>query len=574
MAKQLNDPASYLASLFEAGQDLMQKFTLEGGKSAAPGADPAAAFMAASKHFAEQQQNYLKQMNDFWSSMLGSTTPAENAIPSVAQAEDRRFTGGAWGEDPRFDMIRRTYLAYSGFLQDSVESAPVDDKAKDQLRFAVRQYADAMSPANFFATNPEAIQVAMETGGQSLTEGMGLFFQDLAKGRISMTDETVFEVGKNLAVTEGAVIFENELIQVIQYAPRTGQVSERPLVIIPPCINKYYILDLQPENSFVRYAVDQGHTVFLLSWRNATAEIDRLTWDDYLQKGVMQTIDVALDISGADKVNTLGFCVGGTLLAAALAVQAAQDVDKVASVTLLTTMLDFTDTGEIGMLVSKESVAAREAAIGRGGLLQGKELAFVFSSLRANDLIWQYVVNNYLKGKAPPAFDLLYWNSDGTNLPGPMFCWYVRNTYLENNLKAPGKTVQCGVPVDLSKISVPAYLYASREDHIVPWHTAYASNQALGGEATFVLGASGHIAGVINPASKNKRNYWADGVVGENAEEWLSTAQSKPGSWWPHWSAWLAIHAGPVVPARSALGNNHYQAIEPAPGRYVKAKAD
>jgi polyhydroxyalkanoate synthase len=387
-----------------------------------------------------------------------------------------------------------------------------------------------------------------------------------------MTDERVFEVGENLAVTEGAVVFENELIQVIQYAPRTLDVFERPLLIVPPCINKYYILDLQPDNSLVRYALDQGQTVFLISWRNATKDIDHLSWDDFLQKGVMQAIDVALDISQADKVNTLGFCVGGTLLASALAVQTANGIDKVASATLLTTMLDFTDTGEIGTLVSEEGVAAREMMIGRGGLLQGKELAFVFSSLRANDLIWPYVVNNYLKGKTPAAFDLLYWNSDGTNLPGPMFCWYLRNTYLENNLRTPGKTVQCGVPVDLSAVTVPTYLYASREDHIVPWQTAYASRQLLGGETTFVLGASRHIAGVINPVSKNKRNYWADGVADENAEAWLSTAQSKPGSWWPHWSTWLTTQAGPKVPARSVLGNPRYRAIEPAPGRYVKTK--
>lgn len=571
MTEQRNDPARNLASVFEASQELMQKFILGAlGKPAAPAVDPAAAFTAASKHFAEQQQASLRQMSSLWSAALGAATATQEGAP----AEDRRFAADAWREDPRFDMVRRAYLAYSGFLRDSVESAPVDGKVKDQLHFAVRQFADAMSPANFLATNPEAMQMALDSGGQSLTEGMGLFFQDLAKGRISMTDELVFEVGENLAVTEGAVIFENELIQVIQYAPRTGEVCERPLLVVPPCINKYYVLDLQPENSFIRYALDQGQTVFLISWRNATAEVDRLTWDDYLQKGVMQAIDVALDISGASKVNTLGFCVGGTLLASALAVHAANGIDKVASTTLLTTMLDFTDTGEIGLLVSKEGVAAREITLGHGGLLQGKELAFVFSSLRANDLIWPYVVNSYLKGKTPSAFDLLYWNSDGTNLPGPMFCWYLRNTYLENNLRVPGKTVQCGVPVDLSEIAVPTYLFASREDHIVPWQTAYASRQILGGETTFVLGASGHIAGVINPASRNKRNYWADGVVSENAEEWLSTAQSKPGSWWPHWSAWLASQAGTMVPARSALGNKRYRPIEPAPGRYVKAKAD
>ncbi len=304
---------------------------------------------------------------------------------------------------------------------------------------------------------------------------MALFFKDLAKGRISMTDESAFEVGRNIAVTEGSVIFENELIQVIQYAPRTAEVFARPLVMIPPCINKFYILDLTPENSFVRHAVDQGHTVFMLSWRNITPETGHFTWDDYLQLGVMQAIEVARAVTGADDVNALGFCIGGTLLACATAVMKANAEEKVASMTLLTAMLDFAEPGEIGTLIDDQRVAAREAAIGEGGIMEGKELALTFSSLRANDLIWPYVVNSYLKGKKPPAFDLLYWNSDGTNLPGPMFCWYVRNTYLENSVREPGKTIQCGVPVDLSDIDVPAFIYSSREDHIVLWRAAYAS---------------------------------------------------------------------------------------------------
>jgi polyhydroxyalkanoate synthase len=324
----------------------------------------------------------------------------------------------------------------------------------------------------------------------------------------------------------------------------------------------------------VRYAVEQGHTVFMVSWRNVDAEMGHLTWDDYLETGVMQAIDVALAISKADKVNTLGFCIGGTLLASALAVLQAKGEDKVASLTLLTTMLDYSDTGEIGALVSEKSVVAREAAIGKGGLMHGKELAFTFSSLRANDLIWQYVANNYLKGKAPPAFDMLFWNADYTNLPGPMFCWYIRNTYLENNLRRPGKTVQCEDPVDLSLIDVPAFLYASREDHIVPWRTAYASTELLAGDTTFVLGASGHIAGVINPAAKNKRNHWIDGVAGPDPEHWLATASSVPGSWWPRWSAWLTQRAGREIPARRALGNRKYRRIEPGPGRYVMTEAD
>jgi len=509
-------------------------------------------------------------VTDLWTGMW--KLPGTAAAPAAAPQDDRRFAAEAWTQDPRFDVVKRMYLGYSDFLQKAVDGAPVEDKTKAQLHFAVRQFSEAISPANFFATNPEAMQLAAETGGRSVVDGMTRFVEDLAKGRLSITDESAFEIGKNIATTEGAVVFENELIQLIQYAPRTDQVHSRPLVIVPPAINKFYILDLQPDNSFVRYALDEGHTVFLVSWRNITPELGHLTWDDYLQLGVMRAIDAARDITGADRVNTLGFCVGGTLLASALAVMAAKRDDHVASLTLLTTMLDYSDTGETGLLISEQSLAAREQAIGNGGVLEGKELGFVFSSLRANDLIWQYVVNNYLKGKAPPAFDLLYWNSDGTNLPGPMFCWYVRNTYLENNLGKPGKTIMCDTPVDLSKIAIPAYVYASREDHIVPWRTAFASNELLSGETTFILGASGHIAGVINPPKKNKRNYWTGGNRKGDADAWLASATNVPGSWWPDWSGWLARHSGQRVAARTALGNKRYRPIEPAPGRYVKAR--
>jgi polyhydroxyalkanoate synthase subunit PhaC len=362
------------------------------------------------------------------------------------------------------------------------------------------------------------------------------------------------------------------LMQLIQYAPSTDKVHKRPRVIVPPCINKFYILDLQPDNSFVCHAVAQGHTVFLVSWRNAGPEQSRVTWDDYLEQGVMQAIEVALTISRADRVNTLGFCVGGTLLTSALAVMTSRGEDKVASLTLLTTLLDFSDTGELGLMVDEASVAQREKALANGGLLKGSELAQVFAALRANDLIWPYVINGYLKGQAPPAFDLLFWNGDDTNLPGPMYCWYLRNTYLENKLREPGATVQCGVPVDLGMVDMPAFLYASREDHIVPWQTAYKSTELLGGDLTFVLGASGHIAGVINPPAKNKRNYWV-GELAPDANDWLEAARSEPGSWWPTWSAWLKTHAGAMVAAPKSAGNSKHAVIEPAPGRYVKAKA-
>jgi polyhydroxyalkanoate synthase subunit PhaC len=558
------DPTLWLTDLMAKQQELLKSLAPPGTPAAADPANPLAPWMQAANAFTQWQQQALQQMT----MMRTAAVPAGAATPAV----DRRFAADPWCQDPRFDGIARAYLSQSELLRQTLDTAPLDERSKAQWGFVLRQVVDALSPANCLATNPEALQAALDSGGASLVEGTRLFMEDFAKGRVSMTDDTAFEVGRNVATSPGSVVFENDLIQLIQYTPSTAHVHERPLLVVPPCINKFYILDLQPDNSFVGHAVSQGHTVFLVSWRNAGPEQGGLGWDDYLEQGVMQAVDVALAISSADRVNTLGFCVGGTLLASALSVMAARGDDKVASLTLLTTMLDFSDTGEIGLLVDEQSAAAREATIGQSGLLKGSELAQVFAALRANDLIWPYVVSGYLKGKAPPAFDLLFWNGDDTNLPGPMFCWYLRNTYLENKLREPGATVQCGVPVDLGAVEVPAFLYASREDHIVPWQTAYKSTELLGGDLTFVLGASGHIAGVINPPAKKKRNYWV-GKIEPDAGLWLEHARSEPGSWWPVWAGWLEQHAGALVPAPKSAGNRKFPVIEPAPGRYVKAKA-
>ncbi|WP_240766709.1 class I poly(R)-hydroxyalkanoic acid synthase [Paraburkholderia flava] len=508
-----------------------------------------------------------------WSDVAARGMAAAFWEPSdAAGLSDARFAADAWHNDPRANVTWRTYLMYAMHLRNAIDAIPVDARTKARWQFALRQVQDALSPANSLATNPEAVKIAIESGGMSLVDGMRLYLQDLAKGRMSITDEHAFDVGRDLARTPGSVVFENELMQLIQYAPTTPTVHERPLLIVPPCINKFYILDLQPENSLVAYAVAQGHTVFLVSWRNVSEAQGQLRWDDYVEQGVLKALDAVREISDAARINTLGFCIGGTLLSCALAVLAARGERRAASLTLLTTLLDFRDAGEIGLLVDDAMVALREGTIGNGGLLQGRELAHTFASLRANDLIWPYVVNGYLKGKAPPAFDLLFWNSDETNLPGPMFCWYLRNAYLENRLCVPGGTVQCGVPVDLHAIDVPAYVYASREDHIVPWRSAYASTHLLGGKTRFVLGASGHIAGVINPPTKNKRNYWT-GAVHAEPPQWLDAAQGVPGSWWPDWSDWLATHAGSRIDAPVNAGSRRYPAIEAAPGRYVKEKA-
>jgi len=523
------------------------------------------------------QNGFLQQHLALWTAMLarehGQPGNAATAADKDDDGRDKRFAARDWRDSHYHDYLRRAYLLNARFLGELVESAELDQAAKRRLRFYTRQLIDAMSPANFAATNPEALRLALDTQGESLHAGIRQLIEDVELGRVSMVDESAFEVGRNLAITPGEVVFENELIQLIQYKPVTAKVRKRPLLMVPPCINKFYILDLQPENSFVRYAVGQGNTVFMVSWRNITEErLGGLTWDDYLAEGVLKSIEVARAISRSEQINALGFCVGGTLLAAALALLRARGEDRVASVTLLATMLDFTDPGDIGVFIDEASVAAREAAIGSGGILSGKELAFVFSALRANDLVWSYVVNNYLKGKTPDAFDILYWNADSTNLPGPMYCWYVRNMYLENRLREPGRLTMCGLPIDLGAILLPTYILATREDHIVPWKTAYLSTRHLKGDTRFVLGASGHVAGVINPPEKNRRSYWTSGRLCASAEEWVAGAEEVRGSWWPNWNEWLRTFSGGERAAPKKLGNAKYKPIEAAPGRYVKVK--
>ena len=527
-----------------------------------------------SEEFARMQQSFAERHAALWTSML-QRKPGEQGEP-IARPEpgDRRFSSPEWAESPVFDYVRQAYLLNADFLKQVSDALPMaDGRAKSRVQFLTRQYVDALAPSNFAATNPEFIKAALETKGESITKGVKNLLADLEKGRISMTDDAAFEVGRNLAISPGSVIYENELMQLIQYAPLTDKVAQTPLLIIPPSINKFYILDLQPENSLVRFVVEQGFTVFLVSWKNVKAEESTATWDDYLEKGPLKALEVVRAVTRVKKPNVLGFCVGGTILTSALGVARARGEDPVASLTLMTTLLDFADSGELGCLVDEASVTAREASIGKGGLLPGQELANVFSALRANDLVWQYVVGNYLKGSKPQAFDLLYWNSDSTNLPGPFLTWYLRNMYLENNLRVPGKLKMLGVKVDLGKIEAPAYLLATREDHIVPWKGAYLSRGLLGGETTFVLGASGHIAGAINPASKNRRSYWVNASGAADPDEWLESAAEQKGSWWLHWIEWLKQRGGKQVAARGRMGNAKYVPIEPAPGRYVKEKA-
>ncbi|MCO5119856.1 MAG: class I poly(R)-hydroxyalkanoic acid synthase [Burkholderiaceae bacterium] len=536
-----------------AGPDLLE--------AASPFLAPVAPVGIAPQRLAELQGEFLQRLQ----SLMGA---------GKAEPAGRRFADPSWHEAGPFSWMAAMYELNSEFLTRLADSVDGDPKARERIRFTTQQWVDAMSPANFLVTNPEAQRLLHETRGESLRAGLENLAGDLARGRISQTDESAFEVGRNVATTPGHVVFENELIQIIQYTPTTSEVGARPILLVPPCINKFYIMDLQPANSLVAYTVAQGNTVFMLSWRNVKDDLAHLTWDDYLERGMFEAIRVVREISGQDQINTLGFCVGGTILATALAALAARGEHPAASLTLLTTLLDFSEPGVLGVFVDEAHAAWREQTIGRGGLMRGQELASTFSALRPNDLVWNYVVSNYLKGQSPPAFDLLYWNADSTNLPGPMFTWYFRHMYLQNELRIPGRLLSAGVPIDLGRIEVPSFVYGSREDHIVLWQGAYASTQLLGGDTRFLLGASGHIAGVINPPAAGKRNYWVNPDLPADPQAWLDGAESVPGSWWPEWSAWLASFHGGKVAAPKRPGSAAYRPIEEAPGRYVKEKAD
>jgi len=556
---------SYQQLLGQSWLDLFRSF---------PGWDGGALQMAAAGHSVHVPADRLQALQQQYVQEWGQLMQQGGAAALAAQ--DRRFAGDAWRRNPLASMAAALYLLHARFLLQLAEAVQADAKTRARIRFAVEQWIAASAPSNFFALNAEAQQKALETQGQSIAQGMQNLLHDLQQGHVSMTDESQFEVGRNVATTEGAVVFENELFQLIEYKPLTETVYERPLLLVPPCINKYYILDLQPDNSFIRYAVAQGHRTFVVSWRNPDESLAHKTWDDYIEDAVLRAITVVREISGAADINTLGFCVGGTLLGTALAVLAARQEQAVHSVTLLTTFLDFRDTGIMDVFIDEGMVRFREEQMGRGGLMHGRDLALTFSFLRPNDLVWNYVVGNYLKGETPPPFDLLYWNSDSTNLPGPFYAWYLRNTYLENNLVKPGKVTVCGEKIDFRKVTMPAYIYGSREDHIVPITGAYASTQVLPGKKRFVMGASGHIAGVINPPERNKRSHWirADGKLPKRFDDWLRGATEHAGSWWPDWAAWLQAQAGKprAAPRRYGKGNK-YKVIEPAPGRYVKQKA-
>lgn len=526
-------------------------------------------FYTRPKEILNVQKNVFKLTQELQELLIRFWTN-QNDNPLITPGKnDKRFNASAWDEH-YFDFLKQSYLLISKTVMDILNETDLDKKEKRKLLFYSKQLLDALSPANFAITNPEALKIAVQTKGESLTKGFRNFLKDIQNGRISQADGITFQVGKNLAVTKGSVVFRNNLIELIQYAPSTPEVHEIPLLIVPPWINKYYILDLQQKNSFIRYAVEQGFTVFIISWKNPQAGIANIAFDDYVQNGVLNSIDVILEITGASRINTMGYCIGGTLLGVVLAVLTAKKQDLVNSVVFLAAMLDFSDIGPMGDVIEEALVKKMERGeILHDGIMSGRLMEEAFNLIRANDLIWHYVTNNYLKGQEPDPFDVIQWTSDNSNLPSQMYLYYIRNMVLENKLSKRNALNSCSVPVNIYKIKTPALVIGMQEDHISPCRTVFTTTELLKGPVEFLLGGSGHVMGIANPPVKNKYGYKMGGILEEGFDEWLRTAKSYQGSWWLPWSKWLAERSGKLIVAKTLLGSEKYPVLMPAPGSYV-----
>jgi polyhydroxyalkanoate synthase len=510
--------------------------------------------------------DYMQLWQSSWMKMMGV-----QAGPVAAPAKgDGRFKDDDWSSNFLFDYIKQSYLISSRHIQHAVANVEgLSPESEKKVAFFTRQYVDALSPSNFALTNPQVLRETLASGGQNLLKGLNNLLSDMEKGGISMTDEAAFKLGKNVATTPGKVVFQTELMQLIQFLPTTQEVTKTPLVIIPPWINKYYILDLRPSNSFIKWALDQGHTVFVLSWVNPDARLAQMGFEDYMKQGPLAALDAVERATGEKRVNFIGYCLGGTLLGASLGfLEKKNQIDRVRSATFFVSLLDFSAPGELGVFIDEAQVDSLEKKMNERGYLEGSEMASTFNLLRANDLVWSFVINNYLMGKDPFPFDLLYWNSDSTRMPARMHSFYLRNMYLKNLLGVPGGIALEGVPIDLSKVKVPSYFISTVEDHIAPWKTTYKGSHYLGGDVRFVLGGSGHIAGIVNPPAAKKYHYWTSDARPESAEDWFKSATQHPGSWWEDWQAWMdKQNAGEKVPARPP--GEGLQVIEDAPGSYA-----
>ena len=499
-----------------------------------------------------------------------------NIQSDAALPKDKRFSHPDWSENALFSFIRESYLVASKSLLSTVRGVKdLDPESARKVDFYTRQFVDAMSPSNFIATNPQVLTATLNTGGQNLLHGLEHMLADLDRGegrlQIAMTDMTAFRLGENIASTPGKVVFQNELFQLIQYVPTTPKARKRPLLIVMPWINKYYVLDLRPKNSFIKWAVDQGHTVFVTSWVNPDEKLAETTFEDYMTKGVLAALAAVEAATGERSVNAIGYCLGGTLLAATLAYLVAQGDDRIASATYFVSLVDFTDIGDMGVFIDEDQIASVEKRMAERGYLDAADMALSFNMLRANDLIWSFVVNNYLLGKEPVPFDLLYWNADATRMPAVMHSYYLRNMYYKNLLKEPGGITLAGAPIDLTKVKTPSFFLSCREDHLAPWRSTYAATQIYSGPVTFVLAASGHLAGVISPPG-SKYGHWTNDKLPSSPDEWFKGAEAHESSWWPYWDKWVTEYDDGRVKARTP-GDHKLKVIEDAPGSYVRVRA-
>jgi polyhydroxyalkanoate synthase len=588
-AYKLPDPevlGRSMASIAERSQrlvaDWLERQSHASIAAGAPKADPlniGSAFMEMTARMMAHPGQVIQAQLGFWQDYLTlwqNTTRRMMGVESEPVikpgAKDKRFRDEAWQQSEIFDFIKQSYLLSARYVQDVVQHVDgLDPKTARKVDFYARQFVDAMSPSNFLLTNPEVLRKTAETGGENLLRGLNNLLSDLERGRgkwtVKMTDMDAFRVGENIGVSPGRVVFQNELMQLIQYSPSTETVLKRPLLILPPWINKFYILDLRPKNSLVRYAVSQGHTVFMVSWVNPDEHLADMGFEDYMKSGIFAALDAIETATGEREVNAIGYCLGGTLLASTLAWMAKRGDDRIKTATFFVCMLDFQEAGELGVFIDEAQLQSMEDKMKERGFLEGADMAATFNMLRANDLIWSFVVNNYLLGNEPFPFDLLYWNSDATRMPARMHSFYLRNMYQQNLLCKPDGVTLEGETLDLGRIKVPAYFLSTREDHIAPWRSTYRGAKLLGGENRFVLAASGHIAGVVNPPDGGKYNHWTNETLPETAQEFLETATEMAGSWWPDWNRWVVAHGGERVPARVPA-----EGIEAAPGSYVTVK--
>ena len=590
-AKPPPDPVELsrqMAEIAEKSQRLVADFlSRQNGEGGFGMADPmaigAAFFDMTAKLMADPSrlvQAQLSLWNDYmtlWQRSAQRFLGGEAEPVIEAASEDRRFRDKAWSDNTLFDFIKQSYLLTARCLQGAVKDVEgLDERTARKVDFYTRQFVDAIAPSNFLMTNPEVLRATIDSRGENLLNGLKNLLDDLERGKgrlaITMTDMAAFKIGENVATTPGKVVYQNELIQLLQYAPTTETVKRRPLLIIPPWINKFYILDLRPRNSFIRWAVEQGHTVFVISWVNPDERLAQKSFEDYMRDGLLAALDAMEQATGEREANVIGYCLGGTLLAATLAYLTAKRDRRIKSATFFVTMVDFTEAGELSVFIDEEQLHALEARMEKKGYLEARDMHTTFNMLRANDLIWSFVVNNYLLGKSPFPFDLLYWNADSTRMPAAMHSFYLRKMYQENLLARPGGITLGGVPIDLRKVKTPAFLLSTRDDHIAPWRSTYAATQLYSGPVKFVLSASGHIAGVVNPPG-SKYGHWENDANPPTGEEWLAGATQHADSWWPVWERWIAKYAGGEVPARQP-GDGNLTPIEDAPGSYVRVRAE